>query len=177
MTSRKKRFIFLVQGEGRGHMTQAISLFQILTKNGHEVLHIFIGKSQRRKIPEYLLKAFDVPVEPLNSPNFISDSKNKSIRLIYSILYNSRYLKTYNKSLKRIDEVVKKLQPDVLINFYDFLGGFYNLLYRPSFKFIPIGHHFMTDHPDFKFAKGRLFHKRLFLINNYLEKKLRQKSM
>jgi uncharacterized protein (TIGR00661 family) len=168
MTSGNKKFIFLVQGEGRGHMTQAISLFQILTKNGHEVPHIFIGKSQRRKIPGYLLEAVNVPVEPLNSPNFISDSKNKSIRLIPSILYNSRYLKTYNRSLRRIDEVVKKVKPDVLINFYDFLGGFYNFLYRPSLKFIPVGHQFMTDHPNFTFAKGRLFHKRLFLINNYL---------
>jgi uncharacterized protein (TIGR00661 family) len=149
-------------------MTQAISLFQILTKNGHEVLHIFIGKSQRRKIPGYLLEAFNVPVETLNSPNFITDPQNKSIRLIHSILYNSKFLKTYSKSLKRVDEVVKKVRPDVLINFYDFLGGFYNFLYKPSLKFIPIGHQFMTDHPNFKFAKGRLFHKRLFLINNYL---------
>lgn len=168
MTSGNKKFIFLIQGEGRGHMTQAISLFQILTRNGHEVLHIFIGKSSKRQIPGYIFEAFSVPVEPLNSPNFISDSQNKSIRLIPSIIYNSKYLKTYFRSLKRIDEVVKEVKPDALINFYDFLGGFYNFMYRPSLKFIPVGHQFMTDHPNFKFAKGKLFHKRLFLINNYL---------
>jgi uncharacterized protein (TIGR00661 family) len=168
MTSGNKKFIFLVQGEGRGHMTQAIGLFQILTRKGHEVPHIFIGKSRRRQIPGYISEAFNVPVEPLNSPNFISDSQNKSIRLIPSIIYNSKYLKTYSRSLKRIDEVVKKVKPDALINFYDFLGGFYNFLYRPSLKFIPVGHQFMTDHPNFKFAKGKILHKRLFLINNYL---------
>jgi uncharacterized protein (TIGR00661 family) len=168
MTSGNKKFIFLIQGEGRGHITQAISLFHILTKNGHEVPHIFIGKSRRRRIPGYLLKAFKVPVEPLASPNFLSDSHNKSIRLIPSIIYNSKYLKTYHQSLKRIDDAVKKVKPDVLVNFYDFLGGFYNFLYKPPLKFFAIGHAFMTDHPSFKFAKGKPFHKRLFLINNYL---------
>ena len=113
MTSGNKKFLFLVQGEGRGHMTQAISLYQILTKRGHEVQHIFIGKSERRQIPDYFLKTFDVPVEPLNSPNFICDSQNKSIHLITSIIYNTRYLKTYYRSLKRIDEVVKKVTKKV----------------------------------------------------------------
>jgi len=168
MTSGKKKFIFLVQGEGRGHMTQAISLYQILTNNGHRVLHIFIGKSRRRQIPGFFIKAFKVPVEPLNSPNFISDSQNKSIRLISSIIYNARYLKRYYRSLKRIDQVVEQIKPDALINFCDFLGGFYNFFFKPSLKFFAIGHHFMTDHPDYKFAKGRFFHKRLFLINNYM---------
>lgn len=168
MTSGNKKFIFLVQGEGRGHMTQAISLYQILTKHGHEVLHIFIGKSHRRQIPEYFLKAFNIPVEPLYSPNFISDSKNKSIRLICSIIYNTRYLRRYFKSLKRLNHVVKQIKPDALINFYDFLGGFFNLFFKPSLKFFAIGHSFMTDHPKFIFASRRFPHKKLFLINNYL---------
>jgi len=168
MTSGNKKFIFLVQGEGRGHMTQAISLYQILTKNGHEVLHIFIGKSHRRQIPGFFLKAFKVPVEPLFSPNFISDSQNKSIRLIYSIIYNARYLRRYFKSLKRLNQVAKQIKPDALINFYDFLGGFFNLFFKPSLKFFAIGHSFMTDHPNFILARGRFLHKKLFLINNYL---------
>ena len=168
MTSGNKKFIFLVQGEGRGHMTQAISLYQILIKNGHEVSHIFIGKSRRRQIPDFFLRAFPISVEPIYSPNFVSDSRNKSILLIYSIIYNAMYLNRYYRSLNRIDQIVRQVRPDALINFCDFLGGFYNLLFKPSLKYFVVGHHFMTDHPDFKFAKGRLFHKRLFLINNYL---------
>jgi len=38
------RFLFIVQGEGRGHMTQAISMHDILVRNGHEVVEILIGK-------------------------------------------------------------------------------------------------------------------------------------
>lgn len=168
MPAGQKRFIFLVQGEGRGHMTQAISLYQILRSAGHEVIHIFIGKSQRRKVPSYFVNAFDLDVELIESPNFITDPENKSIRLIASVFFNMKYLNQYRKSLKRIHEVVIGTQADALISFYDFLGGFYNLFYRTRTRFFVVGHQFLTDHPDFPFAEGKSIDKRLFLINNYL---------
>lgn len=168
MPARQKRFIFLVQGEGRGHMTQAISLYQILRSAGHEVVHIFIGKSKRRKVPSYFFNAFDLDVELIDSPNFITDPENKSIRLISSVFYNIKNLNQYRKSLKRIHEVVMEAETDALISFYDFLGGFYNLFYRKRIRFFAVGHQFLTDHPDFPFAGGKLIDKRLFLINNYL---------
>jgi len=168
MPVRQKRFIFLVQGEGRGHMTQAISLYQILKSAGHEVVHIFIGKSKRRKVPDYFFNAFDMVVELVDSPNFITDPENKSIRLVASVFYNMKYLNQYRKSLKRIHEVMMGTEADALISFYDFLGGFYSLFYRKRTRFFVVGHQFLTDHPDFPFAGGKSIDKRLFLINNYL---------
>ncbi|NJO68923.1 MAG: hypothetical protein HC830_06215 [Bacteroidetes bacterium] len=50
------RFLFIVQGEGRGHMTQAISLQDILIRNGHEVVEVLVGKSPRREIPAFFIK-------------------------------------------------------------------------------------------------------------------------
>ena len=32
------KFLFIVQGEGRGHLTQAITLEEMLLRNGHEVV-------------------------------------------------------------------------------------------------------------------------------------------
>lgn len=168
MPPTSKSFVFLVQGEGRGHMTQAIGLYQMLRDAGHEVVHVFIGKSQRRKVPDYFINAFACPVEPLESPNFISDPENKSIRLLPSIFYNTRYLGNYRKSLQRIHRVVRALQPDGIVNFYDFLGGFYNFFYRPNARFFAIGHQFLTDHPDFIFARGSRIDRTLFLANNRL---------
>ena len=37
------RFLFTVQGEGRGHYTQALSLAAILRKQGHEVVAVLVG--------------------------------------------------------------------------------------------------------------------------------------
>ena len=168
MPAGQKRFVFLVQGEGRGHMTQAIGLYQMFKSAGHEVIHIFIGKSNRREVPSYFFKAFDTNVELLESPNFISDPENKSIRLTASIIYNIQFLNNYRKSLRRIHQVVKESRPDGIINFYDFLGGFYNLFFKHNARFFAVGHQFLADHPDFPFAPGKPYDKQLFLINNRL---------
>ena len=34
------KFLFIVQGEGRGHFTQAITLEEMLLRNGHEVAEV-----------------------------------------------------------------------------------------------------------------------------------------
>ena len=47
------KYLFIVQGEGRGHMTQAISMRNILIGQGHEVVEILVGKSQLREIPRF----------------------------------------------------------------------------------------------------------------------------
>ena len=39
------KFLFIVQGEGRGHLTQAITLEEMLLRNGHEVVEVLVGKS------------------------------------------------------------------------------------------------------------------------------------
>ena len=40
------RILFVIQGEGRGHLTQALSLRQKLVGEGHEVVGVLVGKSQ-----------------------------------------------------------------------------------------------------------------------------------
>ena len=161
------KYLFLVQGEGRGHMTQAITLSKILNSNGHEVVHTFIGKSDRRVIPNYFFEQIESKVEPLHSPNFILDKDNKSLNLTKSIIHNTRFLGTYKKSLEQINQKVKETKPDAIINFYDFLGGFFFKFYNPqNVKHICIGRQFLTNHPDFPFEPGRNIEKKLFLLNN-----------
>ena len=46
------KFLFIVQGEGRGHFTQAITLEAMLLRNGHQV------GSCRQKFVTYLARLF-----------------------------------------------------------------------------------------------------------------------
>ena len=39
------RFLFIVQGEGRGHLTQALALEEMLTRNGHEIVEVLVGRN------------------------------------------------------------------------------------------------------------------------------------
>lgn len=53
------RYLFVVQGEGRGHLTQALSLASILRRQGHEVVKVLVGRTRHRQIPEFFLREID----------------------------------------------------------------------------------------------------------------------
>ena len=162
------KFLFIVQGEGRGHMTQAISLASILEAQGHQIVAVCIGKSNRRKIPKFVYDSVSALIITFESPNFISDKAHKKILLRKTITYNLLKTNKFLKSLKLINQIVASQQPDVIINFYDLLAGVYNYCFRPKTEFWVIGHQYLTLHPEFKFAPSKNYEKELFLINNKL---------
>lgn len=162
------RFLFIVQGEGRGHLTQTITLFEMLQEAGHTVCAVMVGKSERRVIPEFFKQRIKAPIHLMASPNFVTDKNNKSVKLLTTIAYNARFSPRFFASLSFIDEKVKEHQPDVIINFYDFLGGLYSLLYRPKAHYVCVGHQYLAEHPQFEFSKGKPLDKWLFKFNNKL---------
>jgi len=62
----RMKFLFIVQGEGRGHLTQAISLKEILVKNGHEVVGVMVGKSNRRELPDFFRQGIQTDIYRFN---------------------------------------------------------------------------------------------------------------
>ncbi|MEQ9006240.1 MAG: glycosyltransferase family protein, partial [Ekhidna sp.] len=162
------KYIFIVQGEGRGHMTQAISLFRILTENGHEVPHVIVGKSKRRELPKFFLEQIKAPITQLESPNFVTDKNNRSVNVFKTLTANLRKYQTFLNSINEIERIAKKEQPVAIINFYDFLGGLYFLLKRPKFRHIALAHQFLLSHSEFEFPKGRFYDKSSLLAGNKL---------
>lgn len=162
------KFLFIVQGEGRGHMTQAISLFDILTKNGHEVCEVIVGKSKRRELPQFFLDSINAPVKQLPSPNFVTDRDSKSVHILRSIWVNLLKIRTFLRSVKQIDKIVRSHKPDAIINFYDFLGGLYFLLKKNRTMHIAVAHQFLVHHSTFTFPKGRLLDKASLKFGNNL---------
>ena len=64
------KFLFTVQGEGRGHFTQSLALASMLRKHGHEVVAVLVGKDDSRQIPRFYLDKINAPVFDFRSPNF-----------------------------------------------------------------------------------------------------------
>ncbi len=150
----KKKFLLIVQGEGRGHMTQAISMQDLLLENGHEICSVIIGACGNREIPKFFLDKIKAPVTKLPSPNFVTDKKNKSINVPKSVIHNFTKLSIFKKSLKTIDDIIKEQKPDVIINFFDLLIGLYYRFYKPNIPLLCIAHQYIYFHPDFEFPKG-----------------------
>ncbi|MEI7452328.1 MAG: glycosyltransferase family protein [Candidatus Falkowbacteria bacterium] len=156
------KLVFIVQGEGRGHMTQAIALKEYLKKAGHEVSGVLIGKSATRKIPDFFHEQIEAPVESFLSPNFIMDRKKQAIDFSRTAIYNLKNLREYRRSLKFIDTQMKLWEPDLIVNFYDSLGGIYSWRKNMPAPLICIGHQYFSLHPNFEFPKGQGTSKFLF---------------
>lgn len=151
----KKKYLLSVQGEGRGHVTQALTLYELLVANGHEVCAVILGSSGKRDIPTFFINKVKAPIIQLQSPNFVTDKKNKSINVTQSVIHGFKNLKIYRQSLKKIDHIIKAEQPDVIINFFDLLMGLYYQFYKPNIKHLCIAHQYIYLHPRFEFPKGK----------------------
>lgn len=154
-----KKFVIAVQGEGRGHMTQALSMYDLLTEAGHTVCAVILGSSGTRDVPAFFFEKIKCPIHQLQSPNFISDKKNKSINLGKSVWHNVKKIGTFKKSLKEIDHIIKEHEPDVVINLFDLLMGLYFRFYRPKLKMVCMAHQYVYLHPEFEFPEGRFLDK------------------
>jgi uncharacterized protein (TIGR00661 family) len=155
----KKKYILAVQGEGRGHMTQAITVYDMLIEQGHTVCAVLLGSSGARDIPEFFFEKVKAPIIQVQSPNFVTDKKNKSINVTKSVIHNFRKIKTFKQSLRAIDALMKEHEPDVVINFFDLLIGLYYRFYKPKAKMICVAHQYIYFHPDFEFPAGRFLDK------------------
>ena len=154
-----KKFILAVQGEGRGHMTQAISMAEMLIEQGHTISAVILGSSERREAPQFFLEKINAPVIQLKSPNFVTDKKNKRINITKTLVHNIAQLGKFRKSLKTIDAIIKEHEPDVIINFFDLLIGLYYRFYKPTTKLVCIAHQYIYFHPDFEFPAGKFLDK------------------
>lgn len=162
----KPKVLFVVQGEGRGHMTQAISLKQLLDRNGFEVCGTLVGTSKRRKIPEFFIRQFaGVSVIGMESPNFTTKN-NRGINIPATIWNNFIRLRTYLRSARLLKEKVAEWNPDVIVNFYEPIVGLYAKTVQKSKRppIICIAHQYLGEHTGFQFPKGHAM-DRMFLKN------------
>lgn len=163
-----KKCLFLIQGEGRGHMTQSISMKQLVESAGMSVSEVLIGKSKRRKIPGFYYEKIKVPVTLIESPNMSTGKNSKAIKTFPSLLGVIIRMPKFIHSLFIIHRKVKEHKPDVIINFYEPLAGLYHFFFRSKIPMICIGHQFLMDHPDFEMPEGHLPAKIGFKMYNWL---------
>lgn len=159
------RFLFIIQGEGRGHLTQSIALRQMLMDAGHEVVGVMVGKSPAHQLPDFFLRQMKLPIYPFESPNFLPTAKNKQVCLPRSLVYNILRMPKYLRSMHYIQQVIRESDVDVVVNFYELLTGLTYLVYRPSAVLVCVAHQYLFLHPDFEFPRANrlsLFSLRLF---------------
>lgn len=149
------RCLFIVQGEGRGHLTQAMALRRMLVRADHRVEAVIVGQSERRSVPAFFGESFEAPVTLVDSPSFVPDGNDRSVRLGTTLLHELTRASSFLDSLETIDEAVDRHDPDVIINFFEPLAGVYALRYRPDTPIVAVAHQYMFHHPAYQFPPGR----------------------
>ncbi len=162
------KVLFIVQGEGRGHLTQAISMRQLLTKAGHEVAAVLVGTSPGRVIPSFFTEQIQADVRSFLSPNLVYDVKKGGICVGKTVRTHLLRTPAYMASLRWIHEQVQEIEADILVNFYEVLGGLYKFMYRPATPMVCVAHQYLLLHPEFPFPKNSWLDRQLVNFNTRL---------
>lgn len=79
---------------------------------------------------------------------------NRSVSLRATVASVVRRAPEYWRSLRQLKTIVRELQPDVILNFFEPLSGIYAMTCRRRPPIVVIGHQFMFEHPDYIRAPG-----------------------
>jgi uncharacterized protein (TIGR00661 family) len=109
--------MFAVQGEGRGHLTQALTMYGLLRSRGYHVCCIVVGAGTRR-LPEFFSRQVDCPVVSLPSPAFVSRD-SRSVDMFRTVFANLLKAGRLLRSVFRFRGLILKHRPDLLLNFYE----------------------------------------------------------
>ncbi|UBM58851.1 glycosyl transferase [Marinilongibacter aquaticus] len=163
------KLLFVVQGEGRGHQTQAISLWQQLQETEHEVVACLVGKANEDDFSAYLGAELTCPVHYFQSPNLVYNAEGKGLSLSKTFTKNVSDIPKYWGSLNKMQGWIREYKPDLILNFYDLLCGFYQMRFAATAPpMLCIGHQYLLLHNQFEFPEGRWFDRMLINMNSRL---------
>ena len=161
------KFLFVVQGEGRGHLTQAISLFEILSSAGHQVVSVMVGMDNEQNLPAFFREKIPVEINTFAAPSLVY-GQTKAVKIWDTISTHAKKLSKYRKSVQFLAQKVEQHQPDVIVNFYDMICGLYAQFYRPTIPVVCIGHQYLLLHESFISLPNKQIDRFLLNLNTRL---------
>jgi len=152
-TARRRplRCAFLVQGDGRGHQTQAIALAEKLAAAGHEVVQVFAARSRRRPLPDFFASAVGAAVRERAGLETITDRFDRRVSPLRTLTHNLARAPWYTLTGLAMLARLRALAPDLIVNFFDTLGGIALRLPGAPHRIVCVGHHYLMEHPAFRF--------------------------
>ena len=146
------RVAFVVQGEGRGHMTQALALASMLRDAGHEVVRVMIGCSPHRSVPAYFVESIGAPVIEFEAPVQVPDDDRRGVSVARTLGDAVRRSPRFFQSAVAIAENVEDV--DVVVNLLDLVAGVSRGLFPSQTPALAVAHNYLFLHPDLTDAPG-----------------------
>jgi uncharacterized protein (TIGR00661 family) len=149
---RRLAVAFVVQGEGRGHMTQALALAGFLREAGHEISCAFVGVSPFRSVPRYFSEALDAPLETFDAPTQVPGPDARGASAGRTTVDALARLPKFVAAGRRIHRATE--QVDVVVNFLDLVGGLSRVVFRTRTPAVAVAHNYVFLHPELTGAPG-----------------------
>jgi len=127
----------------------------MLREAGHRVEGVVVGKSPGQAVPSFFETAFEGPVTHVQSPSFVSDGDDRTVRPWATLLREGARTPTFWRSLGVLDNAIDRHDPDVIVNFFEPLVGLYAMTHGPSTPVVAVAHQHMFLHPTYRFPSGR----------------------
>lgn len=143
------KYLFIVQGEGRGHLTQAMTLEKLLVSAGHEVVGIMVGRSSGRRLPDFFEREVKAPVMRFESMNFLPSASNRRPSMFKTVVVNAFSLHRYIPAVRMIRDVIRTCGADVVVNFYEMMAGLAYMFCKIDVPMVCVGHQYLFRHKDF----------------------------
>jgi uncharacterized protein (TIGR00661 family) len=137
---------FVVQGEGRGHMTQALALAGFLKDAGHRVERVWVGASPFRTVPSYFVEGMDAPVETFDAPVQVPDRRGIGVSRVATATDVMRRLPSFVRAGRRIHEGTREL--DIVVNVLDIVAALARVLHRSRVPHLSVAHNYIFLHPE-----------------------------
>ena len=158
------KMMFCVLGEGRGHMTQAMAVKEIVEAAGHQIVAVTLGVSAHRPMPEYFASAMKTPVRQLPTLEF-KYKNSRAVSNTATLLGVFGSLPKYFRLVRQLEAVVRETQPDVILNFFEPIAALYAITRRRRPPVVALGHQFMIQHP--RYVRARQLWKQLLSMRIY----------
>ncbi|MFA5155746.1 MAG: glycosyltransferase family protein [Patescibacteria group bacterium] len=161
-------YLCFVQGEGRGHLSQAITLKEKLEANGHRIAAFVVSSNDHTPPPDFFKEQVNAPIFLIANPGFVVDKRGQGINIPATVGLALRDWRRYRKSYQTIKKIINDYQPDALISCYELLVGVYHRLTKDRRPLYCLGHQYFVEHPDFRFPPGQILSRLAFQAYNYL---------
>lgn len=140
------RVAFVVQGEGRGHMTQALALARMLRVAGHRVVKVFVGASRVRSVPGYFQEGVGVDVHTFPAPTFVPERDRRAVSVGATALDSTLRFPAYVHAGVRLARALQPDDVDVVVNFYDVVGALARAVLGAPVPSVTLAHNYWFLH-------------------------------
>ncbi|WP_176521828.1 glycosyltransferase family protein [Longimonas halophila] len=149
------RCFFVIQGEGRGHLTQALALQQALRAANHEVVGAAVGMPEQGSWPAFFTDAIAKPLTPLRSVSIITDTATGAVRPLATVGRGLRRVFFESEPLDTLQAAIETADPDLIVNFFEPMMGVLARKRGVTVPTVAVAHQYMFLHPGYRFPPQR----------------------